>query len=502
MKQNKYGTWAVGAFMLLLSAAACTDSYESTPVDMFTEDYLFSKTDSNGTVVRKYLNRIYYYMRNGHNGVNGDYLDAASDDALSVISSESDVYILAIGRYSASNFINSDMIWSDPYLVIRRVNILLSGIDVVPFNTTYTDALGNTRRLNDSMKAEARFLRALSYYWLVTEWGDVPLVLKVLESTEEVRANNYRRPKAEIYQAIFDDLKYVTESPLLDVQPASACGKVSKAAAWALWGKALLQQACDEDFIGSKSELLGQAIGKLTAAWDLRKFGELSSVSYSSVWDLSTQKSCAENLFQVNYIQGNADLGSVWNYMYCPEGAGVTSQRKGEMQNVTIQAVYDSFEPGDVRRSFLRATNKAGQTYYHTMKYADLECGANGYGGNNWIVLRYADVALMLAEAYYWSKEETLAKTWLNKVRERAGLGDWSGSDLRQGIYDERLHEFMQEGLRWQDLLRMYDRMEMLEHFSAINSNFSLKDLLLPIPYNERILNPEGLYQNPGYGSN
>ena len=155
----------------------------------------------------------------------------------------------------------------------------------------------------------------MSYYWLVTEWGDVPLVLKVLESTEEVRANNYRRPKAEIYQAIFDDLKYVTESPLLDVQPASACGKVSKAAAWALWGKALLQQACDEDFIGSKSELLGQAIGKLTAAWDLRKFGELSSVSYSSVWDLSTQKSCAENIFQVNYIQGNADLGSVWNYM-------------------------------------------------------------------------------------------------------------------------------------------------------------------------------------------
>ena len=51
------------------------------------------------------------------------------------------------------------MIWSDPYLVIRRVNILLSGIDVVPFNTTYTDALGNTRRLNESMKAEARFLR-------------------------------------------------------------------------------------------------------------------------------------------------------------------------------------------------------------------------------------------------------------------------------------------------------------------------------------------------------
>ena len=173
--------------MLLLSAAACTDSYESTPVDMFTEDYLFSKTDSNGTVVRKYLNRIYYYMRNGHNGVNGDYLDAASDDALSVISSESDVYKLAIGRYSASNFINSDMIWSDPYLVIRRVNILLSGIDVVPFNTTYTDALGNTRRLNDSMKAEARFLRAYFYFELVKRYGGVPIIGdKVYELNENI----------------------------------------------------------------------------------------------------------------------------------------------------------------------------------------------------------------------------------------------------------------------------------------------------------------------------
>ena len=36
MKQNKYGTWAVGAFMLLLSAAACTDSYESTPCLLYT----------------------------------------------------------------------------------------------------------------------------------------------------------------------------------------------------------------------------------------------------------------------------------------------------------------------------------------------------------------------------------------------------------------------------------------------------------------------------------
>ena len=52
MKQNKYGAWAIGAWMLLLTAVSCTDSYEGTPVNMFTEDYLFSRTDSNGVVAR------------------------------------------------------------------------------------------------------------------------------------------------------------------------------------------------------------------------------------------------------------------------------------------------------------------------------------------------------------------------------------------------------------------------------------------------------------------
>ena len=300
--------------------------------------------------------------------------------------------------------------------------------------------------------------------------------------------------------AIFDDLDFVLDSPLADFQPASECGRASKAAALALYGKAALQCACDEDFASEKSSYLTTAIEKLTSVWGMRPFGELSEIPYNQIWDLSTQKSCPENIFQINYVQGNADLGSIWNYQFGPSTTGVTSYKIGQMHNMTTGEVYESFDPGDVRRNYLRATTVAGVTYYHTMKYADLECGANGYGGNNWIVLRYADVALMLAEAYYWQGVSTMAETYLNMVRRRAGLADWSGSDLRQGIYDERLFEFIQEGLRWQDVLRMYSNEEMIEHYNAVNSNFSVKDLLLPIPYNERILNPEGLYQNPGYG--
>ena len=329
------------------------------------------------------------------------------------------------------------------FKTISRANTLLAHLDDVSYSN------GDAR---NTYEAEIRFLRALTYFHLVTEWGDVPLILTELKTKDEVQANNYRRPKSEVYKAVFADLDYVLGSPLADMQPASECGRASKAAAWTLYGKAKLQYACDEDFASEKSASLTSAIEKLTAAWNLRSFGELSDIPYNAIWDLSTQKSCTENIFQINYIQNNADLGSTWNYLFGPSKTGITSNKVGLMQNMTTKSVYDAFAKEDVRKNYLRETTVAGVTYYHTMKYADLECGANGYGGNNWIVMRYADVALMLAEAYYWQGTEPTAKSFLNMVRKRAGLGDWSGTDLRQGIYDERRNEFIQEGLRWQDL--------------------------------------------------
>ena len=311
--------------------AACDFLDEYNPNSVTVGNYYTSEEDIVAS-----LNGVYTSLTQGYVANNNHYFTDVRANTTVVTSSGANSGI----PYQFYNYtLTEENVYvynrySQLYKIISRANTLFAHLGDVSY------AAPSAR---DTYEAEARFLRALAYYWLVTEWGDVPLVLKALESAEEVRANNYRRPKAEVYQAIFDDLKYVTESPLADVQPASACGKVSKSAAWALWGKALLQQACDEDFVSSKSELLGQAIEKLTAAWNLRKFGELASVPYSAIWDLSTQKSCAENIFQINYIQGNADLGSVWNYLYGPEGTGVTSQKKGEMQNVTTQAVYDEY---------------------------------------------------------------------------------------------------------------------------------------------------------------
>ena len=78
-------------------------------------------------------------------------------------------------------------------------------------------------------------------------------------------------------------------------------------------------------------------------------------------------------------------------------------------------------------------------------------------------MLRYADVALMLAEVKMHLSEND-AVSYLNMVRERAGLDDYSGSSLRDAILRERRVEFAFEGQYWYDLLRLYSRQELLEH--------------------------------------
>ena len=174
MVRNKYLTF-LGAGLLFM-ASACNDGYEKEPVEQFTLDYLFSRVDSAGVQSRRFLNNIYYeHLYSGYNRVDGDFLDAASDDAVSVNNNDPAVYKLLMGRYSALTRV-TDMEWGEYYQGIRKANILINNIDVVPFNLKYTNALGEVKPLNYTMKAEARFLRAHFYFELLKRYGGVTLV--------------------------------------------------------------------------------------------------------------------------------------------------------------------------------------------------------------------------------------------------------------------------------------------------------------------------------------
>ncbi|HOK35646.1 MAG TPA: RagB/SusD family nutrient uptake outer membrane protein [Paludibacteraceae bacterium] len=191
-KQNIWMIPIVG--IVLLFFVACTDSYESFPVEQFTKDYVFSKTDSMGVQARNFLNSLYGMLDNGHNGVGGDYLDAASDDAISIKQNEPDVYKLAVGQYSANNRISSTMGWGKYYEAIRKANIIIKNIDAVPFKLTFVNINGEVKPLNYTIKAEARFLRAYFYFELVKRYGGVPLLgdsIYNLEDNMEIPRNSF-----------------------------------------------------------------------------------------------------------------------------------------------------------------------------------------------------------------------------------------------------------------------------------------------------------------------
>ena len=191
MIRNKFLALLGGGLLFVITS--CSDGYEPEPVEFVSLDFVFSPTDSLGTNAVKFLSNIYAGLQNGHNRVGGDYLDAASDDAISINIADPDVYKLQVGRYTAISR-TSNMDWGEYYKGIRKVNILLANIDVVPFMQTYVNAKGESHPLNVSMKAEARFLRACFYFELVKRYGGVPLMgddVHVLGDDMELPRNTF-----------------------------------------------------------------------------------------------------------------------------------------------------------------------------------------------------------------------------------------------------------------------------------------------------------------------
>ena len=510
MKQNKYGAWAIGAWMLLLTAVSCTDSYEGTPVNMFTEDYLFSRTDSNGVVARQFLNRIYWYMRNGHNGVNGDYLDAASDDALSVNSGDPDVYKLAVGRYSASSTIPSDMIWTDPYGLIRRVNILLNGIDVVPFNTTYIDALGNARPLNVSMKAEARFLRAYFYFELMKRYGGIPIIGdKVYDLNENIELPRSTFEQTVKYivselDAIKDDLRSL---PLPDA--AANAHVVTTQAAQALKIRVLLYAASplfNEKPVESGNELVGYATYDRerwkTAADAARSFMNAYGTDggplgldpnfkdvFTNWYDNTSIETANGPLGLSGAKQGNGRTNPTQNlvdaflmkdgYFINEEGSAYEYDPQHPYDNRDPRLEYTIIHNGtnwlnNTMQTWQGgANNPLGSSYsltsYYMRKFmGNFESGSEYQATlHNWVMFRYAEILLNFAEAEneYLSSPSQDVYDAIIALRKRAGIeagndnlyglrDDMSQADMRKVIQNERRIELAFEEHRYWDIRR------------------------------------------------
>ncbi|WP_205512434.1 RagB/SusD family nutrient uptake outer membrane protein [Longitalea arenae] len=378
----------------------------------------------------------------------------------------------------ANNVVNQ--LWMDSYISLYNVNIVLDKIQGASLDDNYIT----------QVTAEMRFLRGLYYFYMVQAWGDVPLVTTPITSAEAFTTG--RTPKADVYRQVIGDLSYAADH-LTAPDKVPAPGRASKGASQTLLGKVHLT-------MGNKTAA-AQVLQQVYNSYDGTIYSLLPE--FGSLWGPTlANKNTKESVFEVQYKGGANNPSSIYWPAFAPfENFSIT--RFGGGMNQVTDDLYNEYEPGDKRRdtSFELGYFKGGNwiPIKFQKKWKDINApivNAAESCNNNFMVLRYADVLLMLTEA-------TGDVQYLNKIRSRAGLPLYGTPGypsakyptLELAIEHERRMEFAMEFHRWFDLKRT-GRAETV--LSAKGKPVNENKLLLPIPQFARDQNPD-LQQNDGY---
>lgn len=363
--------------------------------------------------------------------------------------------------------------WANFNNNVYRCNLLLDQIDGANF----------AENLKKQYKGEAMFIRALNYFNMYRIWGGVPATKHVVSAAEALKVARYS--DEQMFDLIAGDLKEIVDNNYLPETYSSAdMGRATSGAAKALLGKVYLTF---HKWTEAK-DILSQLIGKYQLVSPIAQVFNVDN------------KNNNEIIFAVHF---NKEIeGEGHSYWYNLTNASDDTNQTSSLLN--------TFPTGDTRKDLItyvqveknvRLMNKFYDTKSPTFKTV----------GNDQILLRYADVLLMYAEALneiqHDASEGSLALKYLNAVRQRAGISNLTAKQLptqekfRKGILVERQREFPYEGQRWFDLVRMgFAKSVMAEN------GVEIKDyqLLFPIPQQEieKVGNKSILWQNPGYDNN
>ena len=228
------------AFIAIISLTSCKKVYESIPLGQQTPlELAFDDHDSAGINAMKFLLTTYAEcLQNNHNRILGNYLDAASDDAVSSQSGIPEVQKIVTGTYSAVSP-NADNVWSKYYTGIRDATVFSVYINRVPMNEKLPDG----RMARPAYRSEARFLRAFLYFELIKRYGGVPLLgdsIRQLDDNIQIPRSSF----AECVNYIVSECDNIKDSlrTAVTVTPTSY-GRITRGAAMALKAKVLLYAA-------------------------------------------------------------------------------------------------------------------------------------------------------------------------------------------------------------------------------------------------------------------
>ena len=414
--------------------------------------------------------------------------------------------------------------WQELYKSIARCNNIIINVNEDGISDTTT---------RENLVGQAYFLRAFDYWYLANLYGNVPLItdLPDLDNLLVEQAT----PEA-VWAQIIADLE-MAENMLPENWTGENLGRPTSGAATALKGKSYLYM--------KEYEPAATALGSLVGKYSLlpgAQFGDNFT---------TTNENNSESVFELQFlgqdtfvwgsdIPGTGSMGN-FHIDYAPPskspdrshvvnpwlkdlfGAnGDTTRRNETLVYVFPGATgYGGVAFTTDMTEDITTANDAGVEPIFSRKYAGMDLGERDAVdflgtnvGNNWRIIRYADVLLMLAEALNEDSRTSEAIPHIDMVRDRAGLTliadtnpTINQADMRQAIIEERAMELAGEGHRFFDLVRWGLADDYMggtslhgDHPKSLSGGAfeNGKHELIWIPNSERDANPN-LNQNPGY---
>lgn len=538
MKLTKY--IAIFAASAAILCTGCND-LEQLPVNKYTDENFWTPERAEYLVNKAYSQMYDAGKMLRDEALSDNVSDTRSGDMQTIRSGTANP---AIGRFSDE--------WKDIYAGIKTCHMFLDNVEPIDYK--------DGRKAH--LIAEVRFIRAYLFFRLTNFYGDVPFFTQ--DITQEEANIISRTPRAEIIAFIHQEISEIM--PHLRSRNELAAednGRITKAAAAMLDARAYLYDGQWSNVESICNNIMNGTYGTYSL---FPSYAGLFETENEYNQEVILDRGYLEKV--ITWEEGQQDMippsiggrtpnrlpiqSLIDNYLmlsgYTINEEGTDFDPEHPYSNrdprLTATIIYDGYKWNsqeywdgffDVETIAFKGgyVEQSGETFNGS--YDPIEGGNNytitGYGVRKWyspqavldwnsglniIMMRYADVLLMYAEAMFEQgkmSEEVWNKT-IRPIRERAGFTTDkalkylpTGVDMRQIIRNERRTELAVEGLRYYDIIRWKAGSEYLNGdikgagFTGYSYRYQFsenRDYLWPVPQSQIDLN-SNLGQNTGY---
>jgi len=486
------------ASILIISVFSCTDLHNDpigllTPEQISTDPTLNSvkvSVTSSYQMLASTLNLLGEWRWDLGTVFRNDFIvnDIASDDVKKKWNPDGDQAWM--DQVQSFNFTSSNQAfngqWTYDYEGISRANLAISYLT----DGAITAKIAIDPALKNRLLGEAYFLRAFYYFDLVNDFGDVPLLLKPLQSFSDAYSVAKRETKANVSAQISSDLAQAkTLLPNSKYSDPSDKWRASKGAVLAMQAKVALYSEKWPEVISIVTELEGL------------NFYSLNS-NYFDSFDVAKEGTENEVIFAYDHQSGQSPRKG--NGLCAPLDWGFIAPTDNFLAE---------FEANDPRLAY--TVNVTDKAVYKLLGATNTTYKGNDDAPSNKIYIRLADVLLWKAEAYNETGMYPQAIVIINTIRNRARTGvtvdgtlppagtlpdrsiaSVDKTQIKGWLMHERRVELGFESQRFNDLKRWKIAKQVL---AALGKNFQDFNYVYPIPQGEIDKSGGSITQNSGY---